>query len=469
MCCSSQSYPGPKLVKLLVCGLLLNGVLLGRQLCLADSSSLLPVVPQPVQWLSGPVDASLGSVAEIHVPARYRFTDAKGARILLDSARTPVPKGLVGLLTPVNGDWCITFEYSDSGHVATSDQNHLDHDGLLKAFWSQTARERKSLDLPALTHINWELRPSYHAAREFLDYAVRMEGYSAQDQKITYVARFLGRHGVLQAKSVRPWQDGDDAALFKDALKGVSFKNGERYADFKPGDKLASGALSESIAAEKASTNVSSASVETPLGIKAFWIGLTVIGCIGITGIVIIAKKLRQQKTPSPSTIPAQPAPAINAQRAQIPNGSKTFRLHNKPKPVLKPVNGNGNGHPDRNGNNPKRRRMFNYHKFYTEMVLQGPAPVIEPHNGYNSYNSQNGYDTENSRSNNNGSYPSASDSSGAVVAHSELIASQKSLIEEQKRLIHEQARLIEEKSKLIAEKNQLLDRQSQMIDNNLL
>jgi hypothetical protein len=105
---------------------------------------------------------------------------------------------------------------------------------------------------------------------------------------------------------------------------------------------------------------------------------------------------------------------------------------------------------------------MFNYHKFYTEMVLQGPAPVIEPTNGNNGYDIDGAHDGMNRSGN--------GDSSKVVLsAHSEIIASQKSLIEEQKRLIVEQARLIEEKSKLIAEKNQLLDRQSQMIDNNLL
>src|SRR5882672_590643 len=252
MCCSSQSCPGLKLVKLLVCGLLFLSAMFSGQHCLADSSSLLPVVPQPVQWLSGPVDTTLGGVAEIHVPVGYRFTDAAGARILLESARTPVPKTLAGLLTPVNGDWWITFEYSDSGHVAVSDQNRLDQDALLKVFWSQTVGERKTLGLPALSHVNWEMPPSFHAARQYLDYAVRMESSSPPDQ-ITYVARFLGRRGVLLAKAVRSWRDGDDTSVFRDVLKGLAFKDGERYADFQKPDKMASGGISELITADNGS------------------------------------------------------------------------------------------------------------------------------------------------------------------------------------------------------------------------
>ena len=84
-------------------------------------------------------------------------------------------------------------------------------------------------------------------------------------------------------------------------------------------------------------------------------------------------------------------------------------------------------------------------------MVLQGPAPVIEPIITYETDSRLGG------------------NKPGGVEAHSELITNQKALIEEQKRLIHEQAKLIEEKSKLIAEKNQLLERQSALIDNNLV
>ena len=473
MCCSSQSYPGRKLVRLLVCGLLFHSVIFSGQLCLAaESSSLLPVVPQAVQWVSGPVDAVLAGVAEIHVPAGFRFTDAKGARILLESSRTPVPKGLAGLLTPVNGDWWITFEYSDSGHVATTDQNRLDQEAVLKAFYLQTDRERHGQGLPALSHSNWEMQPSYHAARQYVDYAVRMESPSSPDQ-IAYVARFLGRRGVLQAKAVRPWRDGDDATVFRDVLKGVAFKTGERYADFQKTDKMASGALSELITAEKDTFSASGSSVANAgQGMNVLWIVLLAIGAIATTGIVIIAKKLRHQKLPDSTTPPPAPLAAAVApvvtQRQPAVNGSKAFKLNVRPKLVVKPVNGNGNGHSNRNGNGPRGKRMFNYQKFYTEMVLQGPAPTIaEPVNGYGS---QNGHDAENSHGNQaNGNGNHSSDSSASVHAHSELIASQKSLIEEQKRLIHEQARLIEEKSKLIAEKNHLLDRQSQMIDNNLL
>jgi len=121
--------------------------------------------------------------------------------------------------------------------------------------------------------------------------------------------------------------------------------------------------------------------------------------------------------------------------------------------------NSNHNNHHGRG-----RRKVFNYQKFYTEMVLQGPAPVIGAE--------ANGYEIDLSRLASQAfqvEAPKGADPTAVLNVNSECIANQKSIIEEQKRLIHEQARLIEEKSRLIAEKNQLLQRQSDLIDNDLV
>lgn len=470
MCCSSQGYSASKLAKLAVCFLSLPGVMLFSQVCLADSAAL-PVIPEPIEWLSGPADATLAGGAEIHVADGYRFTDAKGARVLLESARSPVPNNLTGLVAPVTGDWWVTLAYNEIGHVSISNRDHLDQDALLKGFWTDMAAERKSRGLPALSHINWVVPPTYHASRQTIDCAIRMEGFTPQDQKLAFISSVLGRRGVIEARGVRSWREGDDGTGFVDAVKGIAFKTGQRYDDFQGGEKLASGTLGDLIAhtqTKDTSTTASSRSMSAlSSGMRLFWIGFAAIGCIGISGVVLIAKALRRTKPGAidhaepqgPIAKPVQRPAVIVAPRPQPANG--------KPQPALKKINGNGNGHsaPDRNGLNGKKRRMFNYHKFYTEMVLQGPAPVIGE-----TINGQNGHDHDAGHEGNGRNGHSTSEPSAVVLsAHSEIIASQKALIEEQKRLIVEQARLIEEKSKLIAEKNQLLDRQSQMIDNNLL
>jgi hypothetical protein len=211
------------------------------------------------------------------------------------------------------------------------------------------------------------------------------------------------------------------------------------------------------------------------LGITIFWAGAALFACAAAVGGIILARKLHQQKALVAAGAVATPAPqkSFSLPSNGKGNGSKPFRLNHRPAKTGKLVNNHANG----NGkDNAKRRRMFNYHKFYTEMVLQGPSPSTVAENSYNPYagyyveyepprinNNGNGH---NGNGNVNGNGNGHHDANGA---HVDLLATQKSLIQNQQRLIDEQARLIEEKSRLIAEKNQLLERQSQMLDNNLL
>lgn len=231
------------------------------------------------------------------------------------------------------------------------------------------------------------------------------------------------------------------------------------------------------------------------LGSSIFWVGAALFACLAAAGGIILARKLHQQKTLVAVGAVSAPEPG-KAFSLPNGNGSRALKLNGRPTKSKAQNNNHANG-------NSKRRRMFNYHKFYTEMVLQGPSPTSAAENNYNPYNAYgyNGYyvEYETPRINNNGnghvngngngngngyangngngssnghenhSSEHSGESNGSLEARSSLIATQKSLIEEQARLIQEQARLIEEKSRLIAEKNQLLDRQSQMLDNNLL
>ena len=213
------------------------------------------------------------------------------------------------------------------------------------------------------------------------------------------------------------------------------------------------------------------------LSITIFWAGAALFACVAAVSEIILARKLHQQKALVAAGAVAAPAPqkrlfSVPSNGNGKGNGSKVFRFNNRPA-----KSGKQNNHA--NGDNGKRRRMFNYHKFYTEMVLQGPSPSSVADNAYNPYagyyveyepprnnnNNGNGHNGSHN-SNGNGHHAPASNEAGA---NSDILATQKSLIQEQQRLIHEQARLIEEKSRLIAEKNQLLNRQSQMLDNNLL
>jgi hypothetical protein len=208
---------------------------------------------------------------------------------------------------------------------------------------------------------------------------------------------------------------------------------------------------------------------------KSFWLGFAVFGTLGVAAVAFLGLRVRSKMR---GLRAAQTGEATAESKAVVSgNGSKSYapagkaqvapateasslrgRLRSKSKPAGKLLN---------HQNGSKRRKVFNYHKFYTEMVLQvSPATRAESFEGYPA--EVNGY----------GVYsppperltPEQRPVEGAATeANSEIIANQRVFIEEQKRLIEEQGRLIEEKSKLIAEKNQLLKRQSELIDNNLV
>jgi hypothetical protein len=212
--------------------------------------------------------------------------------------------------------------------------------------------------------------------------------------------------------------------------------------------------LSQAVALDKTADakRGPAANAEGDGGTKAFWIGAVLVVLAGTAGTAVLIKKVKQHQALNPSAAKSHHNgkngfPLVNGAR-RATNGSVAK--------AVKAPNGLQNG--------KQRRRVFNYEKFYTEMVLQGPAPVIGMEEGA-IYELENGrYATQMVSA-----QAAPVDSGNMMGANSEMISHQKNLIEEQKRLIEEQARLIAEKSMLILEKNQLLKRQSELVNNNLL
>lgn len=492
MCCSSKGHPGQKLAGLLiVVGLFVSSESVLTLSCWADAPPL-PSVPKKISWVSGPAKVEVGGLAQARILEGFRFADAENARIVLDTTHTAVPEGLLGVISPASGEYYVLLQFNETGYLRDASKQPLEEDAILKTVWDRTTRQnakRVQEGSPNIVHVEWVLKPTFDANSRLLECAIRTDGRADNSSLVNYTLQRLGRRGVLQASVVKQRRDFSDFGIVREAIRAITFKPGEDYRDYKEGDKLATATVAELIMGENSPTGsflvsntASTVATASTSGFRAVWIGLGVIGCVGIAGTVMLARRLRQYRASQPGQ-----AESVAQRGAKSRNGSPRLKLDVRsktPKPNYHAQNGNGNG------NGTKRRRMFNYHKFYTEMVLQGPSPsVSEPmpgfngvngYNGYNGYNGHNGYGNgHNGNGNGNGAEsanhveatPASTNGAGAnmLSAHSEFIASQMSLIEEQKRLIHEQARLIEEKSRLIAEKNQLLERQSQMIDNNLL
>jgi hypothetical protein len=101
-----------------------------------------------------------------------------------------------------------------------------------------------------------------------------------------------------------------------------------------------------------------------------------------------------------------------------------------------------------------RRKKVFDYSKFYTHVVMELSS------------RSNSGGVVLNGRPNNHAYGANETGASQTIASATlDLIASQKNLIEEQRRLMQQQTRLIEERRKLIEEQNSLLRRQTEMIE----
>jgi len=417
----------------------------------------------------------LSTIAELKVPRGYRFTDAKGARTFLEQMKSPVPPDVAGILAPESGGWWVTFDFSNIGHLKDDSRDQIDPAAILKTVTARIEREnreRLSQGLVAIAPMVWALEPTYDSNSHTLEWALRAEGRTGS--LINHTIHLLGRRAILNA-NVRLYNNAAELAPLKDLVKGAAFKEGEGYTDFRIGDKIAPSTLGELVAAGSFWKENSDASATNSSAATLLWIGLALLVCGGVASLGFISKRHRKAKRVIANEVSDGEAPAASG------NGSKPHAVQREAElallsPKLKvgaPVSARGVAKPRVSGsglkgqNDGRRRRVFNYHKFYTEMVMQvSPATRAESYDGHPDEVNGNGY---------NGSRrervaPEPHLDQGAVVnGNSEMIANQKSLIEDQKRIIEEQTKLIEEKNRLITEKNQLLKRQSELMDHNIL
>ncbi len=194
-----------------------------------------------LEVLRGPVNAPLGSVAGLAVPAGYVFLDAKSTRLFLKSRGEPVSGHEVGFLTGTNQDWSVFFIFDEGGYVKDDDKDKLDADRLLESIKEGAARgnkERQRNGHPPIEVVGWELPPKYDPATHNLEWAIR--GVCEGRPVVNYNTRMLGRKGVMEAiLVVAPERLPETLPAFRKVLAGYSYQAGQTYAEYRPGDKVA--------------------------------------------------------------------------------------------------------------------------------------------------------------------------------------------------------------------------------------
>jgi len=391
-------------------------------------------------WTPGPATVNLGALAEVQIPEGYRFTDATGARILLERLKNPVPNGLAGILMPDSGTWLVVLDFAEVGYIRTSTNEHINAEAVLNGVWEKMDTQNKlraRSGLPMVKSIKWEQTPEFDPVNHTLECSIRVEGQT--EKAVNHSIRLLGRTGVLVATALRGAQSAATPVPLKDLMKNVTFKEGRRYADYQPGDKIAGLDLSQLLTGdenpatmagqrwwEKLMARDNPARIWVLCGLAAF--ALLVVGFLVIREILAL-----------------KPARDFHADSGHQRNG----KFHT-------------NGHAANGHLSSRKKRAFNYQKFYSDMMIQVSTRTYAA-----DHPKANGESSE--IPNGTATVPQEPvETAAAQGAAAEFIAQQKDFIEEQRRLMQQQAKLIEERSRLIEEKNQLLAKQSEMLETRL-
>jgi uncharacterized membrane-anchored protein len=447
---------------------------LANQVCFSQQDlGLSPGSPvnNSIDWVLGPKKVNLGTVAEVDVPAGFKFLDSAGAHALLQRAGSPDSDGLAGILAPVSEKWFGVIRYADIGYVTDSDYKHLSASAMLKGFRKALASQNALTTMsasPSADLLEWQLKPSYDTGVNAMEWATKAgpEGRVVVNYSIT----LLGRHGVVSFIAVEPFRPGMDLDSLRDAARAVSFISGERYSDHQPGDKDAHINLA-GIATGGGSPD---AGGETDSRYARFlWVGIAAGALViaGLAGIVVAVKKPWRRKSGRYSAGSQRPVFAVAAVTTPSPSqtGTAIATLAAKPEATNgSPLKNGVNGHSvHRNGKHGdrKRKKHFSFYAFHSEMVMNLTRSCYE---GALSNPQANGNSEENDTS---APRPvihetSTPESANALAREiSNLIASQQKLIEGQRRFIEEQHKLIQEKNKLIDAENRVLEKQTEFIE----
>jgi hypothetical protein len=287
----------------------------------------------------------------------------------------------------------------------------------------------------------------------------------------------LGRHGILQITAVQPYPF-TDAPFMKGLASDVAFKDGESYADYQKGDKIASIGLAEFVTGENEANMAANSHGFSGATAALVYAGLG--ACVLVGGLVVMMKRKKHHHRPARTSAPvAAAAPmASKSMASHASNGSNGSSAHKNGQPAAPAtakvsLNQGQRKHLKHNRN--RRRKVFDYPKFYTnvmrELSLHSYGPGVSMVNGKKANGHANGHQNGHMNGNGNGHANGANGTNGANGGNGvneaikseigELIASQKNLIQEQKLLLEQQTRLIEEKRWLIEEQTAFLKGQS--------
>jgi uncharacterized membrane-anchored protein len=250
-----------------------------------------------ISVLRGPAIANVKNLATLQVPAGYWFTDAAGAKLLLQRMGNPGSGREMGFLAPTSAAWCVVLEFADIGYVKSTDAADLNPAAILAAIRAGNAtanRQREEKGLSAVDVLGWDKEPVYDPETRTLEWAVRAA--TKGGTVINHSLRLLGRSGVIEVTLLDQQNLSSTFTEFKRVVRGLSFKPGEQYEDHRGDDRVAKGGMVSLLA----SGETDGASKVGGVGLfswqgKVWWLGW--VFC-AVAVMLILATKFRPRMKP---------------------------------------------------------------------------------------------------------------------------------------------------------------------------
>lgn len=206
---------------------------------------------QEIEWQVGPTVARLGSVAELTIPAGYRFTGPEGAKRVMELTQNPASGKEVGILAPARGDsseaWFVIFTFRNTGYVKDDEKDKLDAEKILKAISRGTESAnsiRRKRGWEPVHVVGWSKRPFYNPETNNLTWAIRGRTGDAEgggdNDAINYSTRILGRDGTMHVDLVvSPEEFESTVEEFEGLMSEFRYVVGHKYSEWKKGDPIA--------------------------------------------------------------------------------------------------------------------------------------------------------------------------------------------------------------------------------------
>jgi hypothetical protein len=183
----------------------------------------------------------IGGIAEIIIPAGYRFIGPEGTVKALQLKTNLINGNELGYIAPIDDSWYALFQFDPCGYVKDGEKDHLNTDEILADLRDQQEAANRDLrrrNLDTLEILGWQNPPSYQTGTNNLEWAVRLRT-SDGVEVVNHYTKLLGRRGVMDVVLVCDEERMPAVVpMYRKLLEGCSFKSDEAYAAYQNGDKV---------------------------------------------------------------------------------------------------------------------------------------------------------------------------------------------------------------------------------------